>query len=82
MAGLPEISLTLLIAAGIIYVMNIHNWRQRQKLPPGPAGWPVIGNLLEMPISHPWLRFAEWGAKWGEFHGILPGHVIDTHQEI
>ncbi|KAG2159163.1 cytochrome P450 [Suillus bovinus] len=29
--------------------------------PPGPRGWPLIGNILDMPRSKPWLTFTEWG---------------------
>lgn len=35
-------------------------------LPPGPKGWPLIGNLLEVPSTEPWKVYAEWGEKWGE----------------
>jgi hypothetical protein len=34
-------------------------------LPPGPSKLPILENLLDMPTSHEWLTFAEWGKKWG-----------------
>jgi len=33
--------------------------------PPGPTGWPLIGNLLDFPKMKEWLTFAKWGEKWG-----------------
>ena len=34
-------------------------------LPPGPKGYPVIGNLLDMPSRTPWIKFAEWSKVYG-----------------
>ncbi|KZT69861.1 cytochrome P450 [Daedalea quercina L-15889] len=34
--------------------------------PPGPTGWPIIDNVFDMPTSHGWRTFAQWGEKWGD----------------
>lgn len=34
-------------------------------LPPGPKGWPVIGNLFDMPREKIWLTFSKWGETYG-----------------
>ena len=29
-------------------------------LPPGPRGWPLIGNALNIPAKHPWKVYLQW----------------------
>ena len=49
---------------GVILVKNLFTKRP-SALPPGPKKLPLLENLLDMPTSHEWLTFAEWGKKWG-----------------
>ena len=41
------------------------NTRMGLRLPPGPPGLPVIGNLFDMPTSDDWVVYREWGNKHG-----------------
>ncbi|KAH9934272.1 cytochrome P450 [Fomitopsis serialis] len=34
--------------------------------PPGPRGWPVIRNLLQIPQNKPWLVYAAWADTYGD----------------
>ncbi|PCH41346.1 cytochrome P450 [Wolfiporia cocos MD-104 SS10] len=42
------------------------NSRRAGTLPPGPKGWPLIGNVLDWPTSYEWQTFSLWGEKWGD----------------
>ena len=35
-------------------------------LPPGPKGYPLIGNLFDMPIDKPWLVYDDWCKTYGK----------------
>ncbi|KAF7347310.1 hypothetical protein MVEN_01486400 [Mycena venus] len=38
----------------------------RPSLPPGPRGWPLIGNSFDIPTHTVWQSFAQMGEKWGD----------------
>lgn len=46
--------------------------------PPGPPGLPIVGNILDMPRTRPWLTFTEWGKKYGDISHVevLGQHTI------
>ncbi|KAG8979556.1 hypothetical protein FRB94_011290 [Tulasnella sp. JGI-2019a] len=46
--------------------------------PPSPPSAFVIGNLRQMPKSHHWLTFAEWGRNYGPltYLNVLGNHIV------
>ena len=35
-------------------------------LPPGPKGYPLIGNFLDLPVDRAWLVYDKWSKVYGE----------------
>ncbi|KAF9815520.1 hypothetical protein IEO21_04520 [Rhodonia placenta] len=54
-------ALTLLILLGRALAYG-----RSKRLPPGPPGWPIVGNILDMPVVYPWKTFTAWGEQWGD----------------
>jgi len=47
-------------------------------LPPGPTPLPFLGNVLDLPRSREYLKYSEWGRKYGDvtYANALGNHFI------
>lgn len=56
-----------LFAAGVVLAASLFLYLLRPKLayPPGPLGWPIIGNLLDYPSEYEWLYWAKYKDRYG-----------------
>ena len=60
--------LVILLSFGlIIYVYFKTHKRSSLPLPPGPRKLPLLANLLDLPTTHQWLKFIEWGKEFSMF---------------
>lgn len=66
-----------LFVLGII-VVALRQWSKRSSLPlpPGPKGWPLIGNMLNMPNGDFAQTYKEWGQTYGAQTSPLPVIII------
>jgi len=61
--------LLLVSVTGFLYIYilkYVKAARSRAPLPPGPKGYPVIGNIFDMPSCREWETFTEWGRTYGK----------------
>ena len=41
-----------------------------RKVPPGPRGYPIVGNLFEMGAGQ-WIKFSKWHELYGQFLALI-----------
>jgi hypothetical protein len=75
-------SLSTTVLSLVVLTVVISSFRKRSPfpLPPGPRGYPVVGNLVDMP-SHQtpsWLTFAKWGEIYGTYLLFNCSHQCHT----
>ena len=61
------------LAALFFCVMLFRHWKKVRDgnpnnlpLPPGPKGYPLIGNLFDMSVDKPWVAYDEWRKTYGK----------------
>ncbi|KAH0610192.1 uncharacterized protein H6S33_011719 [Morchella sextelata] len=43
------------------------------RVPPGPTPAPIIGNILQIPKTHTWIRFKQWADIYGPIYKFQVG---------
>ncbi len=55
----------LVLAALAIVVVTVLILPKRQNSPPGPPGWPIIGNIFDLPTKESWKVYLDWSKHYG-----------------
>ena len=58
-----------LAIASLSFISILYVYRKSRPssvLPPGPPQAPIVGNLFQMPMERPWLKYAEWTEQHGK----------------
>lgn len=69
---------TVLLSLIIIYVVyNFPSSKSRSaQLPPGPAGWPIIGNMFDLPVGEAfWVEYHTMCKNYGSFSSLISCNV-------
>ncbi|KAF8578978.1 putative CyP450 monooxygenase [Ramaria rubella] len=70
--GVSDVSV-LFGAATLVLVLYLRHRRAVPKglsLPPGPRGWPIAGNVADMPKEQEWVTFTQWNKYYGDLVSI------------
>ncbi|KAJ8699050.1 hypothetical protein PTI98_002207 [Pleurotus ostreatus] len=55
----------LIVPALLFSLISLYRWRKvRLPLPPGPKGYPIIGNLFERPTENQWVKYFKWSKEY------------------
>ncbi|KAH8073380.1 cytochrome P450 [Cristinia sonorae] len=72
-----EVLMAALVGGCAMVTYRVYAVTRKAPLPPGPKGWPIIGNLLDVPKTFQWLKHAEWHKQYGPIVSLnLLGHTI------
>ncbi|KAJ8082135.1 hypothetical protein PM082_007982 [Marasmius tenuissimus] len=73
----------VLISLSTLYIARHFSTKRKGKLPPGPKGWPIIGNLLQLSLDA-WIPFTQWKYKYGPMVYITAGNqgilILNSHK--
>ncbi|KAJ3574087.1 hypothetical protein NP233_g2006 [Leucocoprinus birnbaumii] len=71
---LPWSSPSLTVVAFLLtyYVSRRFKKRLLGRTPPGPKGWPIIGNVSDIPHSKSWLTYMDWRKIYGDIVYVEP----------
>ncbi|KAK0214140.1 cytochrome P450 [Armillaria fumosa] len=68
----PNVGTNLFVLGVFLWVV-VFTIRRRSRslpLPPGPKGYPLIGNLFDVPMEREWEAWTEWGKKYGDISSV------------
>lgn len=65
------------IALGLLGLYVLKTVYSRRSLPPGPRGWPIIGNLFDLPKEHAWREYAKHKDIYGQSLYTIVPNIFD-----
>lgn len=65
--------IAFLLVASLRLVQFLGSAMRPKHYPPGPPTLPGIGNLHQIPVAQPFLKFTEWSKTYGGIIGLKVG---------
>ncbi|KDQ34242.1 hypothetical protein PLEOSDRAFT_1100168 [Pleurotus ostreatus PC15] len=66
----------LVTLALLLALTGFCRWRRKARLPlpPGPKGYPIVGNLFDKPTEYHWVKYLEWSKQFDS--DVVSFHVF------
>ena len=75
-------TLAALLFSWIYFIQKLKRGKssnlQGLPLPPGPKGYPLIGNLFDLPVASSWLIYDKWFKTYGKHFNRLSRIVLNS----
>ncbi|KAJ8699036.1 hypothetical protein PTI98_002193 [Pleurotus ostreatus] len=71
---------TLLVTLALLLSLTgFCRWRRKARLPlpPGPKGYPIVGNLFDKPTEYHWVKYLEWSKQYGASSILYSPFLVD-----
>ncbi len=67
MNSLSKVDIAVTFAA-IVAICLVYLYQRRNRLPypPGPRGFPIFGNIFDIPEKRQWLTYGRWSQEFSE----------------
>jgi hypothetical protein len=79
---MPSIDDVIVLGLSILSLYSVGLFLRKQRAlktapyPPGPRGYPIVHNLLDIPTGKtPWADYAELGKKYGTLTASAMGYA-------
>ncbi|KAJ7618383.1 cytochrome P450 [Roridomyces roridus] len=71
---MSDLPLTAIFVAALLAWAGVHRLRNNPRYPPGPSGYPLVGNIFKFSPVGPWTKLTEYKEKLKTdilfFHGL------------
>lgn len=68
--NIPSLTLAVLVLG--YYVSRKIGMRVLGRTPPGPRGWPIVGNISDIPHEKSWFTYMKWSKLYGDIVYVEP----------
>lgn len=75
-----DIPLALLVASLAVTYLWLTRKHRGLPLPPGPKGWPLIGNVFDMPMIRSWEVYHKWCKEFSEHSSLESLHLASSRR--